>query len=152
VTSSCPAVPGSWPIASGRAGSWARSRSWRAGLAMLQRVGRPHRLRDRSAPALVLFAWAVGDGGAADGDRAGRRRREQRGHRVGRQQRDRAVAGLLAVAALGAVVAAQFGAPSTSAWPASGLSPEAQRIVARPSSARWRARSPTACRRPRRAS
>ena len=52
---------------------------------------RPRRLRHRAAAgAAALLARALGHRGAADRDRAGRRRREQRGHRVGRQQRHRA--------------------------------------------------------------
>ena len=61
------------------------------------------------------------------------------------------VAGLLAVAALGAVVAAQFGAPIDDRLAGQQLSPEPRRSSRRPSSARWRAPSPTDCRRPRRA-
>ena len=53
------------------------------------------------------------------------------------------VAGLLAVAALGAVVAGQFGAPIDERLAGQQLSPDgAARSSARPSSARWRAPTP----------
>ena len=56
------------------------------------------------------------------------------------------VAGLLAIAALGAVVAAPFGASIDERLAGRPLPPGAQRVVARgASSARWRAPSPTAC-------
>ena len=62
-----------------------------AGPRLVPAPRRRRRLPDRPAagPARVR-ARAVDDGRAAHGDRARRRRREQRRHRLGRQQRDRA--------------------------------------------------------------
>ena len=54
-------------------------------------LGRDAGLLDRrAAGVVVVLARALGDRRAADGDGARRCRRAQRGHRLGRQQRDRA--------------------------------------------------------------
>ena len=131
--SSCRGTAAAWPTASGRACSWAAGRSSPPrGCCCMQRVGAdPDYLTDLLPALLRLRDRAVADRRAADGDGPRRRRRAAtRASRPGVNNAIARVAGLLGVAAIGAVVAAQFSSALDDRLAGQRLSPPAQAAVA----------------------